>query len=118
LLRFRDLAKGISAAVLKLMSCFDHVIALDEPHVRRLAREYIAYYNADRTYNGLGKDTPSGRAVEKKPAAAELVALPRLGGHASSLDLEACGVERGRHASGVPYAGGRRAFRNVSKCSS
>jgi transposase InsO family protein len=33
--------------------CFDHVIALDEAHVRRLAREYMAYYHADRTHDGL-----------------------------------------------------------------
>lgn len=60
--------------------CFDHVIALDEAHVRRLAREYVAYYHADRTHDGLGKDTPSGRAIEVKPAGAELISLPRLGG--------------------------------------
>ncbi|HXN46915.1 MAG TPA: integrase core domain-containing protein [Bryobacteraceae bacterium] len=41
--------------------CFDHVIALDEAHVRRLAREYLAYHHADRTHDGLGKDTPGGR---------------------------------------------------------
>ncbi len=60
--------------------CFDHVIALDEAHVRRLAREYLAYYYADRTHEALGKDTPSGRAIEAKPAGADLHALPRVGG--------------------------------------
>lgn len=60
--------------------CFDHVIALDEAHVRRLAREYVAYYHANRTHDGLCKDTPHGRAVEVKPAGAELVSLPRVGG--------------------------------------
>ena len=60
--------------------CFDHVIALDEMHVRRLAREYLAYYHADRTHDGLGKDTPSGRAVEMKPVLAELISQPRVGG--------------------------------------
>jgi putative transposase len=60
--------------------CFDHVIALDEAHVRRLAREYIAYYNADRTHDGLGKDTPTGRAIEQQPPASKLLSLPRLGG--------------------------------------
>jgi len=61
--------------------CFDRVIALDEAHVRRLAREYMAYYHADRTHDGLGKDTPSGRAVEVKPArSAELMSLSRVGG--------------------------------------
>ena len=60
--------------------CFDHVIALDEAHVRRLAREYMAYYHADRTHDGLGMDTPSGRAVKPKAAGAALISLPRVGG--------------------------------------
>ena len=60
--------------------CLDQVIALDEAHLRRLAREYMAYYHADRTHDGLGKDTPSHRAVEPKPVGAELVSLARVGG--------------------------------------
>ena len=28
--------------------CFDHVIAINEAHVRRLARDYMAYYHAER----------------------------------------------------------------------
>jgi transposase InsO family protein len=60
--------------------CFDHVIALDEAHVRRVAREFIAYYHTDRTHDGLGKDTPNGRAIDPKRSGAELVSLPRVGG--------------------------------------
>ena len=60
--------------------CFDRVIALDESHVRRLAREYIAYYHADRTHDGLAKDRPDGRAIESKPVGADLISLPRVGG--------------------------------------
>ena len=60
--------------------CFDHVIALDEAHVRRLAGEYMAYYHLDRTHDALGKDAPSGRAIEAKPDGAELISLPRVGG--------------------------------------
>jgi len=60
--------------------CFDHVIALSEMHVRRLAREYLAYFHADRTHIGLGKDTPNGRAVEGRLDGAALLALPRVGG--------------------------------------
>lgn len=61
--------------------CFDHVIALNETHVRRLAREYAAYYHQDRTHDVLGKDTPDSRQVELRPTqTAELVSLPRLGG--------------------------------------
>jgi hypothetical protein len=40
---------------------FDHVIALNEAHVRRLGREFLAYYHEDRTHLGLDKDTPSER---------------------------------------------------------
>lgn len=36
--------------------CFDHVIAISEAHVRRLGREFVAYYHADRTHLGLDKD--------------------------------------------------------------
>lgn len=62
------------------LDCFDRMIALDEAHVRRLARKYVGYCHADRTQDGLDKDTPSGRAVEPKPAGADPVSLPRAGG--------------------------------------
>jgi len=60
--------------------CFDHVIALNEAHVRRLGREFIEYYHEDRTHLGLDKDTPSTRPVEPKPAGAVLESLARVGG--------------------------------------
>jgi putative transposase len=60
--------------------CFDHVIALNEAHVRRLGREFIAYYHEDRTHLGLDKDTPLERPIEGKPEAAELESLARVGG--------------------------------------
>ena len=60
--------------------CFDHVIAINEAHVRRLGREFVAYYHEDRTHLGLEKDTPAGRPVESKPDGTELESVPRLGG--------------------------------------
>ena len=60
--------------------CFDHVIALNEMHVRRLAREFIAYYHLDRTHDSLGKETPNCRPIQAKPDGAELISLPRIGG--------------------------------------
>jgi putative transposase len=59
--------------------CLDHVIAVNEGQVRRVVREYIAYYHRDRTHLGLGKDAPDGRAVDG-PAMGKVVALPRVGG--------------------------------------
>ena len=38
----------------------DHVIALDERHLKRLLSQYISYYHDDRTHLGLEKQTPAG----------------------------------------------------------
>jgi transposase InsO family protein len=32
----------------------DHVIPLDEQHLRRLGHEYLAYYHAERPHQGKG----------------------------------------------------------------
>ena len=59
----------------------DHVIPLNEAHLRRLLRDYVAYFNVDRLHDGLDKDAPNHRPVEKKLSAdAVLTAHPRLGG--------------------------------------
>jgi hypothetical protein len=60
--------------------CFDHVIAINEAHVRRLGREFVAYYHEDRTHLGLNKETPTGRPTEEKPTDGRLESLPRIGG--------------------------------------
>jgi hypothetical protein len=58
----------------------DHVIVIDESHLRRLVREYVEYYNAERVHTRL-RDSPSGRPVEHRPSPlAKVVGLPRLGG--------------------------------------
>jgi len=59
----------------------DHVIPLNERHLRRLLRDYIRYYHLDRTHDGLGKDTPDRRSIETKPSnGATVISLPRVGG--------------------------------------
>jgi putative transposase len=59
----------------------DHVIALNEQHLRRLIRDYVNYHHEDRIHDSLEKDTPNRRAVEPKPAAkATVISMPRLGG--------------------------------------
>ena len=59
----------------------DHVIALNEPHLRRLLRDYVTYYHHDRIHDSLAKDTPYRRPVEQRPAAnAGVISMPRLGG--------------------------------------
>jgi len=59
----------------------DHVIPLNEHHLRRLLRDYIRYYHLDRTHDGLGKDTPDRRSIETNPSnGATVISLPRVGG--------------------------------------
>ena len=59
----------------------DHVIVLNEKHLQRLLACFASYYLNDRTHLSLEKDAPAVRAVESKPhPAAEIIALPRLGG--------------------------------------
>jgi hypothetical protein len=53
----------------------------NDAHLRRLLRDFVAYYHDDRTHLGLDKDAPTTRAVETAPYDdAEVVSLPRLGG--------------------------------------
>jgi transposase InsO family protein len=59
----------------------DHVIILQENHLRRLLEEYVEYYNKDRTHYHLDKDPPLVRPVLKKESESDrVIALLRVGG--------------------------------------
>jgi transposase InsO family protein len=59
----------------------DHVIALNEEHLRRILRDYVNYHHEDRLHDSLQKDTPNRRAVEQRPAMnSAVISMPRLGG--------------------------------------
>jgi len=59
----------------------DHVILLNEEHLRRLMRDYVRYHHEDRIHDSLEKDTPNRRSVEHRPTpASTLIASARLGG--------------------------------------
>ena len=59
----------------------DHVVVLNEAHLRRLSRDYLDCYYEDRTHDGLDKETPAGRLVEcKQSDRTKVLALPRVGG--------------------------------------
>jgi len=42
---------------------FDHVIVLNERHLKRLMSSYLDYYHPWRTHQSLNSDTPDGRSV-------------------------------------------------------
>jgi len=56
----------------------DHVIALNERHLKRLLSEYVSYYHEDRTHLGLRKGTPSGRTPSA--VTGRIVSRERVGG--------------------------------------
>lgn len=68
----------------------DHVVVMNELHLRRLLGEYVAYYHDDRTHLGLDKQTPSGR-TRSAPlrTRANVVARRRLGGLHHRYELAA-----------------------------
>jgi transposase InsO family protein len=59
--------------------CLDHVIVLNERHLRRLLRRYLAYYNATRPHQSLQNQSPTPREVQM-PRGGRIVAIPQLGG--------------------------------------
>ena len=68
----------------------DHVIVVNERHLKRLMTEYVSYYHEDRTHLALEKRTPAGRpAAKKSEAGSSIVSIPRLGGLHHRYDLVA-----------------------------
>jgi transposase InsO family protein len=57
--------------------CTDHVIVLNEDHLRRILSKYASYYNEVRTHLSLGKDAPCTRPIERF---GDIIAQPILGG--------------------------------------
>jgi transposase InsO family protein len=68
----------------------DHVIVLNQSHLKRLMDEYVRYYHEDRTHLALAKGTPIGRQVGKNPVRGpKIISMPRLGGLHHRYDLAA-----------------------------
>jgi transposase InsO family protein len=57
--------------------CLDHVIPVDERHLRTILVEYVHYYNTERPHRTLRLETP--RPASRSPTGA-VVARPVLGG--------------------------------------
>ena len=57
----------------------DHVIVLNEQHLRRRLRSYLRYYHGSRTHLALDKDAPEPRDVEP-PEHGRVIGLPQVGG--------------------------------------
>jgi putative transposase len=59
--------------------CLDHFFVLNEAHLRRLVRAYLAYYNTVRPHQALDNNSPQPRVVEP-PSSGRIIATPQIGG--------------------------------------
>jgi len=60
--------------------CTDHIIVMNESHLRKILREYTdRYYNVSRTHLSLEKDSPEPRPCEQ-PAKGKVAEKPILNG--------------------------------------
>jgi transposase InsO family protein len=59
--------------------CLDHVLILNERHLRRILTRYVTYYHHARTHLSLAKDAPDVRPIQR-PEVGTIVALPEVGG--------------------------------------
>jgi hypothetical protein len=57
--------------------CLDHLIILNENHLRNILSDYFSYYNKYRTHLGINKDSPEGRAVQSE---GEIYKVPVVNG--------------------------------------
>jgi transposase InsO family protein len=59
--------------------CLDHVIVFHEAGLRRILKDYFAYYERCRTHLSLKKDAPISRPVEL-PSLGHVIEIPKVGG--------------------------------------
>jgi transposase InsO family protein len=57
--------------------CLDHVVVLNQRHLRKMLKSYLTYYHRSRTHLALAKDAPEPRAIMKQGA---IIAIPQVGG--------------------------------------
>ena len=58
--------------------CLDHVVVLNDHHLKRILTGYFNYYHRWRTHLSLGMDGPESRSVQS-PDLGKVVQLPEVG---------------------------------------
>ncbi len=74
-------ANGIAERVVGTLrrECLDHVVVVNERYLRRLLREYVAFYNTARPHQALGQAPPAGDRPHRDHGTC-VVGEPILGG--------------------------------------
>lgn len=61
--------------------CLDHLLILNERHLRRVLAEYVAYFNHWRPHRSIGQRAPcTGESIGPFRKGSKVVAEPVLGG--------------------------------------
>ena len=58
----------------------DHMVPLNERHLKRLLSEYVRYHHEDRTHLGLEKGTPPPEGRIRSVASGRILSQERIGG--------------------------------------
>ena len=59
--------------------CLDHMIVLNEVHLKRILTDYFSYYHGVCPHLSLHRNSPTPRDVEP-PSLGKVVAIPQVGG--------------------------------------
>lgn len=59
--------------------CLDHVLVINESHLRRVLFSYADYYHCSRTHFSLDKDCPDAGPIQP-PNSGQVIAIPQVGG--------------------------------------
>ncbi len=58
--------------------CLDHVLVINERHLRRVLSSYVDYYHHSRIHLSLDKDCPDARPIQP-PNRGKVIAVPQVG---------------------------------------
>jgi putative transposase len=69
--------------------CLDHVIIVNERHLRYVLHEFVRHYNEARPHRTLELEAPAGASTARASPDGRIVRLPVLGGLTHEYKREA-----------------------------
>ncbi len=84
-------ANGIAERLVGTLrrECLDHVIVVNERHLRNVLREFVRHYNEARPHQALELQVPDERSRANPAATGRIVSWPVLGGLTHEYEREA-----------------------------
>ena len=84
-------ANGIAERLIGTLrrECLDHVIVVNERHLRHVLRDFIRHYNEARPHQALALQVPDAPAQASPPTSSRILSRPVLGGLTHEYEREA-----------------------------